>query len=166
MKQVQHDGMRYSPNNLRQSFQSRILNFVFDLLLGLTKNEEQVLALERRMSFQTNGTDSIFIAVVSGWSGAKKEFYRVHQEANECQNRVRLLILCNAFYKSGIRAHYDVLEVTWKVAKDVCPDEIMDDNQRDALMIVIRMNRVRLQFSWHCETKNICYYSDTSDSVI
>ena len=70
-KQVQHDGMRYSPNNLRQSFQSRILNFVFDLLLGLTKNEEQVLALERRMSFQTNGTDSIFIAVVSGWSGAK-----------------------------------------------------------------------------------------------
>ncbi|PNE20244.1 hypothetical protein V511_09725 [Mesotoga sp. Brook.08.YT.4.2.5.1] len=34
LKQVQHDGMRYSPNNLRQSFQSRILNFVFDLLLG------------------------------------------------------------------------------------------------------------------------------------
>ena len=59
-----------------------------------------------------------------------------------------------------------MLEVTWKVAKDVCPDEIMDDNQRDALMIVIRMNRVRLQFSLHCETKDICYYSDTSDSVI
>jgi len=130
--------MRCSPNNLRQSFQSRILNFVFDLLLlGLTKNEEQVLALERRTSFQTNGTDSIFIAIVSGWSGAKKEFYRVHQEANECQNRVRLLILCNAFYKSGIRAHYDVLEVTWKVAKDICPDEIRDDNQRDSFTIVV-----------------------------
>ncbi|PNS42179.1 hypothetical protein RJ60_04005 [Mesotoga sp. B105.6.4] len=72
LKQVQHDGMRCSPNNLRQSFQSRILNFVFDLLLGLTKNEEQVLALERRMSFQTNGTDSIFIALFSGWLGAEK----------------------------------------------------------------------------------------------
>jgi len=72
LKQVQHDGMRCSPNNIRQSFQSRILNFVFDLLLiGLTKNEEQVLALERRTSFQTNGTDSIFIAIVTGWSGGK-----------------------------------------------------------------------------------------------
>ena len=34
LKQVQHDGMRCSPNNLRQSFQTRILNFVFYLLLG------------------------------------------------------------------------------------------------------------------------------------
>ncbi len=36
--------------------------------------------------------------------------------------------LMNAFYKSGIREHY-VLEATWKVAKDICPDEIKDDNQ-------------------------------------
>ncbi len=45
--------------------------------------------------------------------------------------------LMNAFYKSGIREHYDVLEATWKVAKDICPDEIRDDNQRDAFTIVV-----------------------------
>jgi hypothetical protein len=45
--------------------------------------------------------------------------------------------LMNAFYKSGIREHHDVLEATWKVAKDICPDEIKDDNQRDSFTIVI-----------------------------
>jgi len=45
--------------------------------------------------------------------------------------------LMNAFYKSGIREHYDVLEATWKVASDICPDEIKDDNQRDTFTIVV-----------------------------
>jgi len=30
-----------------------------------------------------------------------------------------------------------VLEAAWKVAKDTCPDEIRDDNQRDAFTIVV-----------------------------
>jgi len=30
-----------------------------------------------------------------------------------------------------------VLEATWKVAKDICPDEIKDDNQRDSFTIVV-----------------------------
>ncbi|RAM60086.1 hypothetical protein DS67_07930 [Mesotoga sp. SC_4PWA21] len=34
LKQVQHDDMWCFLNNLTQSFQSRILNLVFDLLLG------------------------------------------------------------------------------------------------------------------------------------
>ncbi len=45
--------------------------------------------------------------------------------------------LMNAFYKSGIRERYDVLEATWKVAKDICPDEIRDDNQRESFTIVV-----------------------------
>jgi len=30
-----------------------------------------------------------------------------------------------------------VLEATLKVAKDICPDEIRDDNQRDSFTIVV-----------------------------
>jgi len=30
-----------------------------------------------------------------------------------------------------------VLEATWKVAKDICPDEIRDDSQRDSFTIVV-----------------------------
>ncbi len=30
-----------------------------------------------------------------------------------------------------------MLEAAWKVAKDTCPDEIRDDNQRDAFTIVV-----------------------------
>ena len=45
--------------------------------------------------------------------------------------------LMSAFYKSGIREHYDVFEAAWNVAKDICPDEIRDDNQRDEFTIVV-----------------------------
>ena len=30
-----------------------------------------------------------------------------------------------------------MLEATWKVASDICPDEIKDDNQRDTFTIVV-----------------------------
>ena len=40
LKQVQHDAMWCFLNNIRQSFQTRILNLVFNLLRGFTENGE------------------------------------------------------------------------------------------------------------------------------